>query len=208
MKIGIIGAGRIGQAVASRLVAAGHEVMLSNSDGPESLKTVKEALGREARAGTVQDAAAYGEVVFVAIPVAAMFDLPAAELGGKIVVDATNYYPQRDGRIPELDDGSIGSSELLARDLPGSRVVKAMNTMSYVRLAGEAKPAGAAGRLAIPLAGDDLPAKEIVSGLIDDMGFDPVDAGTLADGRDQQPGTAVYDRPLEAEGVRAALALP
>ena len=208
MKIGIIGAGRIGQAVARRLVTAGHEVMLSNSAGPESLEAVKEALGREAHAGTVQDAAAYGEVVFVAIPVAAMFDLPAAELGGKIVVDATNYYPQRDGRIPELDDGSIGSSELLARDLPGSRVVKAMNTMSYVRLAGEAKPAGAAGRLAIPLAGDDLPAKEIVSGLIDDMGFDPVDAGTLAEGRDQQPGTAVYDRPLEAEGVRAALALP
>ena len=208
MKIGIIGAGRIGQAVASRLVAAGHEVMLSNSDGPESLKTVKEALGREAHAGRVQDAAAYGEVVFVAIPVAAMYDLPAAELDGKIVVDATNYYPQRDGQIPELDDGSIGSSELLARDLPGSRVVKAMNTMSYVRLAREAKPAGAAGRLAIPLAGDDLVAKEIVSGLIDDMGFDPVDAGTLADGRNQQPGTAVYDRPLETEGVRAALAYP
>ena len=208
MKIGIIGAGRIGQAVASRLVAAGHDVMLSNSDGPESLKAVKEALGREAHAGTVQDAAAYGEVVFVAIPVAAMYDLPAAELDGKIVVDATNYYPQRDGRIPELDDGSIGSSELLARDLPGSRVVKAMNTMSYLRIAREAKPPSAAGRLAIPLAGDDLVAKEIVSGLIDDMGFDPVDAGTLADGRNQQPGTAVYDRPLETEGVRAALARP
>lgn len=208
MKIGIIGAGRIGQAVARRLVTAGHEVMLSNAAGPESLAAVKKALGGKAHAGTVQDAAAYGEVVFVAIPVAAMFDLPAAELDGKIVVDATNYYPQRDGHIPELDDGSIGSSELLARDLPGSRVVKAMNTMSYVRLASEAKPPGAAGRLAIPLAGDDLAAKAIVSGLIDDMGFDPVDAGTLADGRDQQPGTAVYDRPLEAEGVRAALAHP
>jgi 8-hydroxy-5-deazaflavin:NADPH oxidoreductase len=208
MKIGIIGAGRIGQAVARRLVTAGHEVMLSNAAGPESLAAVKKALGGKAHAGTVQDAAAYGEVVFVAIPVAAMYDLPAAELDGKIVVDATNYYPQRDGQIPELDDGSIGSSELLARDLPGSRVVKAMNTMSYVRLAREAKLPGAAGRLAIPLASDDLPAKEIVSGLIDDMGFDPVDAGTLADGRDRQPGTAVYDRPLEAEGLRAALALP
>jgi predicted dinucleotide-binding enzyme len=208
MKIGIIGAGRIGQAVASRLVTAGHEVMLSNAAGPESLVAVKKALGGKAHAGTVQEAATYGEVVFVAIPVAAMFDLPAAELDGKIVVDATNYYPQRDGQIPELDDGSVGSSELLARDLPGSWVVKAMNTMSYVRLASEAKPPGAAGRLAIPLAGDDLPAKEIVSGLIDDMGFDPVDAGTLADGRDQQPGTAVYDRPLEAEGVRTVLALP
>jgi 8-hydroxy-5-deazaflavin:NADPH oxidoreductase len=208
MKIGIIGAGRIGQAVARRLVTAGHEVMLSNAAGPESLAAVKKALGGKAHAGTVQEAAAYGEVVFVAIPVAAMYDLPAAELDGKIVVDATNYYPQRDGQIPELDDGSIGSSELLARDLPGSRVVKAMNTMSYVRLAREAKLPGAAGRLAIPLTSDDLPAKEIVGGLIDDMGFDPVDAGTLAEGRDQQPGTAVYDRPLEAEGLRAALALP
>jgi predicted dinucleotide-binding enzyme len=208
VKIGIIGAGRIGQTVATRLVSAGHEVMLSNSAGPETLEKVTKALGQHAHAGTVQDAATYGEVVFVAIPVAAMYDLPAAELDGKIVVDATNYYPQRDGQIPELDDGSIGSSELLARDLPGSRVVKAMNTMSYVRLASEAKPPGAAGRLAIPLAGDDLAAKEIVSGLIDDMGFDPVDAGTLADGRNQQPGTAVYDRPLETEGVRAALARP
>ena len=208
MKIGIIGAGRIGQAVARQLVTAGHEVMLSNAAGPESLAAVKKALGGKAHAGTVQDAAAYGEVVFVAIPVAAMYDLPAAELDGKIVVDATNYYPQRDGQIPELDDGAIGSSELLARDLPRSRVVKAMNTMSYVRLASEAKPPGTAGRLAVPLAGDDLVAKEIVSGLIDDMGFDPVDAGTLADGRNQQPGTAVYDRPLETEGVRAALARP
>jgi predicted dinucleotide-binding enzyme len=208
MKIGIIGAGRIGQAVARRLVAAGHEVMLSNSAGPESLEAAMKALGGKAHAGTVRDAAAYGEVVFVAIPVAALYDLPAAELDGKVVVDATNYYPQRDGQIPELDDGSIGSSELLARDLPGSRVVKAVNTMSYLRIAGEAKPPGAAGRLAIPLAGDDLAAKEIVSALIDDMGFDPVDAGTLADGRSQQPGTAVYDRPLETEGVRAALAYP
>jgi 8-hydroxy-5-deazaflavin:NADPH oxidoreductase len=208
MKIGIIGAGRIGQTVAARLVSAGHDVMLSNAAGPQTLEKVKRALGEHAQAGTVQDAAAYGDVVFVAIPVAAMYGLPAAELGGKIVVDATNYYPQRDGRIPELDDGSIGSSELLARDLPGSRVVKAFNTMSYVRLAGEAKPAGAAGRLAIPLAGDDPGAKEIVSGLINDMGFDPVDAGTLADGRNQQPGTAVYDRPLGTEGARAALAHP
>ena len=197
MEIGIIGAGRIGQAVARRLVAAGHEVMLSNSAGPESLEAVAEALGGKAHAGTVQEAAAYGEVVFVAIPVAALYDLPAAQLDGKIVVDATKNYPQRDGQIPELDDGSIGSSELLARDLPGSRVVKALNTMSYVRIAREAKSPAL-----------DLAAKEVVSGLIDDMGFDPVDAGTLADGRNQQPGTAVYDRPLETEGVRAALAHP
>jgi predicted dinucleotide-binding enzyme len=208
MKIGIIGAGRIGQAVATRLIRAGHEVMLSNAAGPATLGKVQRTLGPRAHVGTVPEAATYGDVVFVAIPVAAVYDLPATELDDKIVVDATNYYPQRDGQIPELDDGSIGSSELLARDLPASRIVKAFNTMSYVRIAREAKPRGTPERLAIPLAGDDLAAKEIVSALIDDMGFDPVDAGTLADGRNQQPGTAVYDRPLETEGVRAALAHP
>jgi len=208
MQIGIIGAGRIGQAVATRLVTAGHEVMLSNTRGPESLADVEEALGQDAHAGTVEDATAYGEVVFVAIPLAAMYALPPAELDGKIVVDANNYSPQRDGQIPELDDGSVGSSELLARHLPGSRVVKAFNTIYYERIAHEAKPPGSAERLAVPLAGDDAAAKQVVAALIDDMGFDPVDAGSLADGRNQQPGTAVYNLPVGADGVREALANP
>jgi 8-hydroxy-5-deazaflavin:NADPH oxidoreductase len=208
MQIGIIGAGRVGQAVATRLVTAGHGVMLSDSGRTDALTDVVEALGQNAHAGTVQDAAAYGEVVFVAIPEAGIYELPAAELDGKIVVDATNYSPQRDGRIPQLDDGSISSSELVARHLPGARVVKAFNTMSYVRIAREGKPRGAAERLAIPLAGDDPTAKAVVGALIDDMGFDPVDAGTLGDGRNQQPGTAVWDVPLGAQGVRAALANP
>jgi predicted dinucleotide-binding enzyme len=207
MRVGIIGAGRIGQAVATRLVTAGHEVMLSNTRGPESLADVEEALGQDAHAGTVSDAAAYGEVVFVAIPVAAMYELPAAELNGKIVVDANNYYPPRDGPIPELDDGSVGSSELLARHLPGCSVVKAFNTIYYERIAHEAKPPGSAERLAIPLAGDDAAAKQVVASLIDDMGFDPVDAGSLADGRNQQPGTPVYNLPEGVAGVRAALGL-
>ncbi len=206
MHVGIIGAGRIGQAAATRLVTAGHEVMLSNTRGPESLADLEESLGQDAHAGTVADAAAYGEVVVVAIPVAAIDTLPAAQLEGLIVVDAGNYYPRRDGQIAELDDGSIGSSELLARHVPGARVVKAFNTIYSERLAHEAKPAGTAERLAIPLAGDDVAAKEVVASLIDDMGFDPVDAGSLADGRRQQPGTAVYNAPLDAAGVRAALA--
>jgi predicted dinucleotide-binding enzyme len=197
MRVGIIGAGRIGQAVATRLVTAGHEVMLSNTRGPESLADVEEALGQDA----------HGEVVFVAIPVAAMYELPAAELNGKIVVDANNYYPPRDGPIPELDDGSVGSSELLARHLPGCSVVKAFNTIYYERIAHEAKPPGSAERLAIPLAGDDAAAKQVVASLIDDMGFDPVDAGSLADGRNQQPGTPVYNLPEGVAGVRAALGL-
>ena len=208
MNIVIVGAGNVGRALAGGWHKTGHRVTFAVRDpdkaGLAELKAQGFGIAR------TEAASAPADVVVLAVPWQAV---PATikSLGapaGKIVVDATNYYPQRDGQIPELDDGSIGSSELLARDLPGSRVVKAMNTMSYVRLAREAKPAGAAGRLAIPLAGDDLPAKEIVSGLIDDMGFDPVDAGTLADGRNQQPGTAVYDRPLETEGVRAALAHP
>jgi 8-hydroxy-5-deazaflavin:NADPH oxidoreductase len=206
MEIGIIGAGRIGQAVATRLVLSGHQVMLSNSSGPESLREVEKALGKSAHVGTVQEAEAYGEVVVVAIPAYAVSDLPAAELNGKIVVDATNYYAPRDGRISELDGGSIGSSELLARYLPGSRVVKAFNTISYLRLANEARPSGDAERLAIPLAGDDAAAKRVVAALIDDMGFDPVDLGPLANGRDQEPGTPLFDRPLGVAGVRAAVA--
>lgn len=206
MKVGIIGAGRIGQAAASRLVAAGHEVMLANSRGPETLAELEQSLGQEAHAGTAAEAARYGDVVLVAIPLGRISELPAAELSGKTVIDANNYYPERDGQIPELDAGTLGSSEMLARALPGARVVKAFNTIYYERLEHEGRPPGTAERLAIPLAGDDIEAKEIVAALIDDMGFDPVDAGTLADGRRQQPGTPVYNNPVGVDGVRAALA--
>jgi 8-hydroxy-5-deazaflavin:NADPH oxidoreductase len=205
MRIGIIGAGRIGQAAATRLVASGHEVMLSNSGSPQRLQRLQEALGQGAHVGTVRDAARYGEVVILAIPAAAVYQLPAAELGGEIVVDATNYYPPRDGQMWELDEGSIGSSELVARYLSGSRVVKAFNTINYLRLANEARPSGEAGRLAIPLAGDDIAAKSVVAALINDMGFDPVDMGPLVNGRDQQPGTPIFDRPLGVAGVQSTV---
>src|SRR2546421_455409 len=173
MNVGIIGAGKIGEAAATRLVAAGHHVMISNSRSPETLADLEQSLGQDATAGTV--------------------------------IDANNYYPQRDGQIAELDSGEIGSSELLARKLPGARVVKAFNTMLYRRLMHEGRPRGAADRLAIPLAGDDAQAREMVARLIDDMGFDPIDAGTLADGRDQEPGTSVYNNPVVADRVREAL---
>ena len=207
MKVGIIGAGRIGQAAAARLVGGGHEVMLSNSRGPETLAEVEQSLGQNAHAGTIAEAAGYGDVVLVAVPLMAIDRLPAGELSGKIVIDANNYYPNRDGQIAELDAGSIGSSEMLARTLPGARVVKAFNTIYYQRLAHEGRPPGSAERLAVPLAGDDAEAKQVVSALIDDMGFDPVDAGSLADGRNQQPGTPVYNNPVGADEVRAALGL-
>jgi predicted dinucleotide-binding enzyme len=204
MNVGIIGSGNIGRATATRLVAAGHSVWISNSRGPESLAGLEQDLGQLANAATVTDAAREAEVVIVATPLAAVGSLPAEELRGKVVVDANNYYPSRDGRISELEDG-LGSSEWLAQHLQGARVVKAFNTMWSENLLHKAVPHGAIERLALPVAGDDEEAKALVSRLIDDMGFDPVDAGTLRDGRRQQPGTEVYNVLLDAEGVRHAL---
>ena len=207
MRVGIVGSGRIGGTLAGLLVGAGDEVTLANSRGPGSLDGRAAAFGPAARAGTIDEAARAGDVVVVAIPLGSHTELPADALAGRIVIDAMNYYPGRDGRIDELEgDGAIGSSELLARHLPGARVVKAFNTIHWQRLRDEGRPEGAAGRLAVPIAGDDAAAKEIVAGLIDRIGFDPIDAGSLADGRRQQPGTPVYNQPLSADGVREALA--
>ena len=207
MSVGIVGSGKIGGTLAGLLVGAGDEVTLANSRGPGSLAGRVAALGPAARAGTIDEAARAGDVVVVAIPLGSHTELPADALAGRVVIDAMNYYQGRDGRIDELEgDGVIGSSELLARHLPGARVVKAFNTIHWQRLRDEGRPEGAAGRLAVPIAGDDAAAKEIVAGLIDRIGFDPVDAGSLADGRRQQPGTPVYNQPLSADGVREALA--
>lgn len=205
MNVGIIGAGNIGRATATRLVAAGHHVMLSNSRGPETLAALEQELGEAATVGTPADAARFGEVVIVATPLAALGALPAAELAGKVVVDANNYYPGRDGQIETLDSGELGSSELFASHVPGARVVKAFNTMWSENLLHKALPPGASGRVALPVASDDDQAKERVGGLIDDMGFDWVDAGTLRDGRRQEPETPVYNKLLDVEGVREAL---
>jgi predicted dinucleotide-binding enzyme len=205
--IGTIGAGHIGTAVARLALATGHQVVLSNSRGPETLAGLVAELGAGASAETAEGAAARGDLVVVTIPVKAIDSVPVAPLAGKVVIDTNNYYPQRDGQIAELDSGELGSSELLARMLPGAKVVKAFNTIYYKRLSGEGRPRDAGDRLAIPLAGDDTAAKQLVAGLIDDMGFDPVDAGSLADGRNQQPGTPAYNNPVGAAGVRQALGI-
>jgi predicted dinucleotide-binding enzyme len=203
--IGIIGAGKIGGTVAGLLARAGHEIALSNSRGPETLEDLIRELGPQVRAMTAEEAAGFGEVVLVAIPLGGLRDLPVAALAGKVVIDAMNYYPDRDGRIDELEEGGLGSSELVAGHLRDARMVKALNTIHFRRLAEEGRPAGDPQRLAAPIAGDDREAKRLVAGLIDQIGFDAVDAGGLRDGRRQQPGTPVYNRPLTAEGVREAL---
>jgi predicted dinucleotide-binding enzyme len=207
VRIGILGSGKVGGTLAGLLTASGHEVTLSNRRGPGSLREQVAALGPSVRAATIEEAARAGDVVVVAIPLGAYAMLPAEALAGRVVVDAMNYYAGRDGRIDELEgEGAIGSSELVARHLAGARVVKAFNTIHYARLGHEGRPPGAAGRVAIPIAGDDAAAKEVVARLIDQIGFDPVDAGSLADGQRQQPGAAVYNQLLSADGVRAALA--
>ncbi len=206
MVIGIIGSGRIGGTLASRLSGAGHRVTVANSRGPESLADLVAGLGPNARAGTVTEAAG-ADVVIVAIPLARVDALPAdAVREGAVVVDANNYYPDRDGRIADLDEERTTSSELLAARLPSARVVKAFNTMFWERLRDEGRPdAPADERLAIPVAGDDAEAKRRVAGLIDDLGFTAVDHGDLAAGRRQQPGTPVYNRPLTPAEARGAI---
>lgn len=206
MRIGIIGAGNIGGTLARLLAGAGHEVVVANSRGPESLAGLVGDIGPAATASTPAGAAEAGEVVIVAIPFFRITELPAAELAGKIVVDANNYYPGRDGSVPEIESGSTGSSELLAAALPAATVVKAFNTIHFRHLAGDGVPAGTPGRRAIPIAGDDAPAKATVAALIDEIGFDAYDVGSLADGRRFDPGTPLFNVALTRDEVAAALA--
>jgi 8-hydroxy-5-deazaflavin:NADPH oxidoreductase len=215
--VGFIGSGRIGGTVARLSAAAGHRVVLSNSRGPETLKDLADELGPLARAATGERAAAAGEIVVVAIPLRAYRSVPAEALAGKIVIDADNYYPRRDGNLAELDGGSVTSSELLQRYLAASHVVKAFNNIYYRHLQSLARPAGAADRSFLPIAGDDPGAQQAVTAFLDAIGYGAVDAGSLADSWRQQPGTPVYGAPYGpfeqpagtpagAATIRAALA--
>jgi 8-hydroxy-5-deazaflavin:NADPH oxidoreductase len=206
MRIGLIGAGNIGSTLARLAVSNGHDVMISNSRGPETLAGLVSHLGERATAGTAARAAEFGDVVVVTIPLKNYRRVPPAELANKIVIDTNNYYPKRDGQIPELDSGAVTTSELLAAHLPESRVVKAFNNIYYADLAAQGQPAGTPGRRALPIAADDAEAKKVVAGLIEEFGFDAIDAGGLAEGRRFQRDTPAYVTRLDAAGLRAALA--
>lgn len=204
MDIGIIGSGSIGATGARLFAGTGHDVAISNSRGPKTLEGLVEDIGARARAVTVDEAADFGEVVLVAIPFLAYETLPADRLADKIVVDAMNYYPDRDG---EMDFDGLGSSELLARHLPNTRIAKAFNTMYYATLGSGGRPdAPPEERLVLFVAGDDAEAKAVVSGLIEEIGFSPVDVGSLKDGRTQQPGSPVYNVPMNEERASEMLA--
>jgi 8-hydroxy-5-deazaflavin:NADPH oxidoreductase len=206
VRVGFVGAGMIGQALATRFGALGHEAMLSNSRGPETLERVVASIPGEVQAGTVAEAARFGELGVVAIPLRAIAELPADAFAGKTVVDANNYYPDRDGRIPELDRGELTSSGLLASVLPDASVVKAFNTIFFRRLLEDGRPdLPAAERLAIPVAADDADAKRQVLDLIEQIGFAGVDAGSLAESGAFEPGTPVYAAFAEARHRRTLL---
>jgi predicted dinucleotide-binding enzyme len=204
MDIGIIGSGNMGRVLARHLAAAGHQVRLGNSRGPEAVGAGPELGG--ALPATVADAARASAVVFLAVPYKAVDDVvrQGGDWRGKVVVDLTNYYPQRDGAA--LDPGPASSSVVVARKLPGTRVVKAFNTIYFKRLAEESRPEGPE-RLAVFYAGDDAEANELVAALIRDTGFAPVFTGSLEEGgRRQQPGSDIYNVPLTQAAAEQRLA--
>ncbi len=207
MKIGIIGAGQIGGTLTRRLAKLGHEVFVANSRGPESLADLARETG--ARPVSVAEAARAGEVVVVTIPEGKIRDLPRDLFAGVpddvVVIDTGNYYPrERDGRIGDIEAG-MAESRWVEHQL-GRPVVKAFNNIYAQHLLERGRPAGSRGRIALPVAGDDNHAKEAVIRLVDELGFDAVDAGGLDESWRQQPGTPVYATDFDAEGVRRALA--
>lgn len=207
MKIGIIGSGRMGATLARHFAAAGHDVAVSNSRGPDTLRELESSLGARGRALTAEEAAAFGEIVVVSVPFKSYADVPAGPVAGKVVIDTNNYYPDRDGHFEELDRDATTSSEMLAQHLRGAYVVKAFNAIRWDSLRDKARAPGDPGRVGIPISGDDLAAKQAVDELIGEIGFDGVDAGSLADGgRKHQPGTPVYLADLPSAELAARVA--
>ena len=206
MNIGIIGAGQIGSTLAGQLTALGHGVVIANSRGPASLADVAGRTG--AMAGTVYEAARGRDVVIVTITQKAIPALPRGLFAGipadVVVVDTGNYYPDRDGRLAEIDAG-LPESRWVEQHL-GRPVVKSFNSIQSDSLSSKPRPRGAAGRVALPVAGDDAAAKAVAMGLVESIGFDAVDAGGLDESWRQQPGTPVYCHDLDLAGVRRALA--
>jgi 8-hydroxy-5-deazaflavin:NADPH oxidoreductase len=200
--IGLIGAGHIGSQLARLAVANGYEVVISNSRGPETLAGLVKELGPKARAGTPLEAAKAGDPVVVTIPLKAIRTVPVEPLAGKVVIDTNNYYPQRDGRIRELDEEKTTTAELLQAHLPRSKVVKAFNHIYAAELTTHGQPRGSRNRRALAIAGDDAGAKATVSQLIEKFGFDVVDLGPLSEGWRIQRDTPGYGPRRTAEELR------
>jgi len=215
--VGFIGSGHIGGAVAQLTVAAGYDAVLSNSRGPETLARLVASLGARARAATPAEAAEAGDFVVVSVPFGAHGALPAAQLAGKAVLVTNNYYAARDGNFPQLDEGQLTSIELEQQHLPGAKLVKVFNTIHFRHLVSLPRPAGAADRTALAIAGDDPAAKKTTVEFLDAIGYDTVDVGPLAESWRIEPGQPAYatpygtfgkpsGTPAGADAIRAAVA--
>lgn len=209
--LGLIGSGNIGGGIARLAVAAGYDVVLSNSRGPDTLADLVAELGPKARAATPAEAGEAGDLVVVSVPLHAYRQVPVEPLRGKVVIDTNNYYPQRDGQIPELDDESTTVSELLQAHLPDSHVVKCFNNVPATGMVPLAKPAGDPDRSVLAIAGDDAGAKTTVTGFLDAIGYDAYDVGPLAEGWRYQRDTKAYavfsqpGRPVKEDWLRRGL---
>ncbi len=199
--IGIIGAGRLGTAVARASLKAGYEVVIANSRGPESLSLQLSVLLPGARALPVSAVIRDADIIVLAIPLNQYITLPADAFAGKIVIDAMNYWPPTEGDIAEFMDENVTSSEYIQQYLKGARVVKTLNHIAYNELEEHALVRGSVGRRAMAFAGDDDEAKAVVATLVDDLGFDGVDVGPLAAGRRIQPDTLLFNARYIAENI-------
>jgi hypothetical protein len=199
----MIGAGKIGTNVAQAAIAAGYDVVLANSRGPESLADLVAKLGPKARAATVHEAAEAGDLVLVAVPLHARETVPVEPLKGKVVIDANNYYPERDGRIEVLDSNASTTSELLQEHLPESHVVKAFNNIFAHDIPSDGLPAGSKSRRALPIAGNDGVAKSAVAQFLDSLGYDAVDLGPLSESWRVERDTPAYGKRTTADELRA-----
>jgi predicted dinucleotide-binding enzyme len=203
MEIGIIGSGNIGSTLAGYLIKLGHQVTIANSRGPESLTEVAANTG--AKPVTAEEAAGAKDLVIIAIPAKAISKLPVDILSASkaIVLDAGNYYPSRDGQILEIEEG-LTDSEWVAKVITHP-VIKAFNNIVAGSLASKAKPAGGIDRIALSVAGDEKDQKQVIMGLIEKIGFDAIDGGTLSESWRQQPGEPAYCQDLEKDALEAAL---
>lgn len=208
MNIGIIGAGHIGSALAGRLTNLGHSVYIANSRGPETLTDLAQKTG--ATPVTAQEAARHGEIIVVTIPLKSIPDLPKDLFEGVPasvpIIDTSNYYPLlRDGQIPELETGDLTESEWVQQHL-GRPVLKVFNNILAPHLAEPGQPAGTPGRIALPVAGDDATTKQKAQALVEELGYDAIDGGSLHESWRQQPGTPLYCTDLPADELREHLA--
>ncbi len=201
--IAIIGSGHVGSSLAKAAIAHGYNVVLSNSQGPDSLAGLVRDLGPHARAATPAEAAAAGDF---AIPITTIDQVPVEPLAGKVVIATINYFPQRNGHIAEIDNGTTTVPGVLQAHLPDSQVVRAFSMIDAADMSDDGHPAGDPKRRALALAGDDPGAKELVARLYDEFGFDTVDLGGLAESWRVDPGQAAFVTHQNASELRANVA--